>query len=218
MDYRRTSLFLIPFIAFVLALSPGCATKKFVIQEYASLDGKIGELGRSVDVTNQKVDAHQGRLREHDDKLATIGELVGRQDTQIKAVDGKIEQVRGLIRGRLVIAETARARDAKFGFDDSRLRSEATAAIDAFVGKLVQENLGVFLEIQGHADGTGPADYNLALGQKRAEAVKDYLYHKHHIPLHRMDVISLGSAQPLGDNATSEGRAMNRRIEILVYE
>ena len=46
----------------------------------------------------------------------------------------------------------------------------------------------------------------------------DYLYKTHHIPLHRMEVISLGSSVPVADIKTREGRAMNRRVEILVYE
>jgi len=46
----------------------------------------------------------------------------------------------------------------------------------------------------------------------------DYLYKKHHIPLHRMEVISFGSSMPGADNKTRDSRAQNRRVEILVYE
>jgi len=48
--------------------------------------------------------------------------------------------------------------------------------------------------------------------------VKLYLYREYNIPLSRMSVISFGSTAPLGDNATSDGRAQNRRVEVLVYE
>jgi len=64
----------------------------------------------------------------------------------------------------------------------------------------------------------GENAFNLQLGKKRADAVMDYFYKKHHIPLHRMEVISFGSSVPVADNGTRDGRALNRRVEILVYE
>ncbi len=211
MKNRRTALLLISFIAFILALTSGCASKKFVVQQVADLNKKVD------DVSNE-VEASQTRLREHDEKLATIGELIGQQDYQLKAVDTKVDEVKSLIRGNLISKETLRTSDAKFGFDSFKLIPEATAVIDTFVRKLIEENKGVFLEIQGHTDSIGSAEYNLALGKNRAEAIREYLYVHSHIPLHRMEVISLGSSQPLVDNSTREGRAQNRRIEILVYE
>jgi outer membrane protein OmpA-like peptidoglycan-associated protein len=83
---------------------------------------------------------------------------------------------------------------------------------------LIAQNKGLYLEIQGHADSSGPEDWNLFLGKKRAEAVMEYLHNMYHIPLHRMEVISYGSDKPIADNSSSEGRAQNRRVVILVYE
>ena len=83
---------------------------------------------------------------------------------------------------------------------------------------LVAQDKGVYLEIQGHTDSTGPESWNLLLGKKRAEAVMEYLHKNYHIPLHRMEVISYGSDMPVGDNSTREGRAQNRRVVILVFE
>jgi len=90
--------------------------------------------------------------------------------------------------------------------------------LDRFVQVLIQQDRGLYLEIQGHTDGTGEESWNLMLGKKRAEAIMEYLYKQHHVPLHRMQVISFGSSQPVADNSTKEGRAKNRRVEILVYE
>ncbi len=211
MKKRGVAVLSVPGMAFLLLFSSGCATKKFVNQEVAGLDQKIE--GVSVEV-----EANQKRIREHDERLATIGELVGKQDSQLKAVDTKIEEVKGLVRGTLIAKETLHSNDAKFGFGNSQLSPEAKAVIDAFVRKLIEENKGVYLEIQGHTDSTGPEEFNMGLGEKRAGAVKDHLYRQHHIPLHRMEVISYGSSKPLADNSSREGRAQNRRIEILVYE
>ncbi len=199
-----------PVMAFVLLFTADCATKKFVNQQITDIDKKV-------EGVSAEVEASQTRLKEHDERLATIGELVSQQDSQIKATDARIEEFKGLVRGQLVSKETVRTDDTKFGFDSFELSPEARAVLDAFVQKLIAENKGVYLEIQGHTDSTGPEEYNLALGQRRAEAVRDYLYRQYHVPLHRMSVISLGSSQPVVDNKNREGRAQNRRIEILVY-
>ena len=211
MKKHGAAFLLILVMAFLVIFTSGCASKKFVVQEVADIDKKVEDV-------SAEVEANQKRLREHDEKLATIGDLISKQDSQVKAVDAKIDEVKGLIRGNLIARETLRTSDAKFGFDSFQLTPEAKAALDSFVQKLVAENKGVYLEIQGHTDSAGPDEYNLALGKNRAEAVRDYLYRQYHIPLHRMEVISLGSSKPLVDNSTREGRAQNRRIEILVYE
>ena len=207
---RASALFLIPVVAFVILFTADCATKKFVTQQVTDLDKKVEGVSASVEES-------QKRLGEHDQKLATIGELVGKQDSEIKAADAKIEEVRGLVRGQLVSKETVRTGEGKFGFDSAELSPETKTVLDAFVQKLIAENKGVYIEIQGHTDNVGPDAYNLALGQRRAEAVRDYLYKQYKIPLHRMAVISLGSSEPVADNKTRDNRAQNRRIEILVY-
>lgn len=194
-----------------LLLSTACASKLFVRTEVATLDKKVEDVETSVE-ENQK------RIQGHDERLASIGTVIAQHDTQFKAVDAKIEEVKLFARGTLLYKETIRNRDATFKFDSFEIGSEAKTTLDALVKKLIEANRGVQIEIQGHTDNTGPEEYNVVLGNKRAEAVKQYLYREYHIPLHRMSVISFGSSVPVADNATSQGRAQNRRVEILVYE
>jgi len=151
-------------------------------------------------------------------RLASIGSIIKEHESQLKGVDGKIEEVKKYARGTLVFKEILRNNEATFGFDSFELAPEAKGTLDKFVQTLIELDKGVYLEIQGHTDSTGPESWNLLLGKKRAEAVMEYLYKQHHIPLHRMQVISLGSSVSLADNSTREGRAKNRRVEILVYE
>jgi len=113
---------------------------------------------------------------------------------------------------------TLKNSDAKFAFDSAALSDAAKGILDGFVQKLVTENKGVYIEIQGHTDNTGSDETNYALGQKRAEAVLMYLYKQYKIPMHRMSAVSLGSSMPIADNSTRDGRSQNRRVEILVYE
>jgi len=211
MKSNRTVFLAGLLIAVGLLLVPGCATKKFVRQEAAAIDQKVEEIETAIE-ENQK------RIREHDERLETLGSLISKQQDEIKGVDGKLEEVRKAAQGKLIFKETLRNDQAKFKFDSFELSAEAKAALDAFVQRLVEENRGIYLEIQGHTDSTGEESYNLLLGKKRAEAVMEYLYKQYHIPLHRMQVFSFGSSAPVGDNKTKEGRALNRRVEILVFE
>jgi outer membrane protein OmpA-like peptidoglycan-associated protein len=209
---RNRVIFVIALVAVAaLVLTPACATKKFVLGETATLDQKVEGVAN-------EVEANQKRLSDHDEKLATIGQLITQQDGKIQAVDGKVEEVKTLIRGNLVLQATITNNDAKFAFESAELSAEAKAAIDQFVQRLVQENKGVYIEIQGHTDNTGSDAVNIPLGHKRAEAVMMYLYKQYRIPMHRMSVVSLGSSMPVADNGTRDGRAQNRRVEVLVYE
>ena len=194
-----------------LLFIPGCATKKYVQQETATVDQKVEGVEAAVEES-------QKRIKEHDERLETLGSLITKNEQDIRGVDGKIEEVRKATQGKLIFKETLKNDQAKFKFDSSELAPEAKAALDVFVQKLVEENRGVYLEIQGHTDSTGEESYNLLLGKKRAEAVMEYLYKQYHIPLHRMQVFSFGSSAPVGDNKTKEGRAENRRVDILVFE
>jgi outer membrane protein OmpA-like peptidoglycan-associated protein len=75
----------------------------------------------------------------------------------------------------------------------------------------------LYFEIEGHTDNIGSEAYNLQLGEKRATAVRNYLSQKG-IPLHALNVISLGESRPVADNGTPQGRAQNRRVVIRVLE
>lgn len=211
MNRRRIAFIVGMAVIAAVFLSVGCATKKYVRQETATIDQKVEGIETAIE-ENQK------RIKEHDERLVTLGSLISQNQDQIKGVDSKIEEVRKLTQGKLIFKETLKNDEAKFKFDSAELGPEAQAALDAFIQRLVSENRGVYLEIQGHTDSTGEASYNLLLGRKRAEAVMEYFYKKYRIPLHRMEVFSFGSSQPVGDNKTRDGRAQNRRVDIFVFE
>ena len=205
-------------VLLLLALGQACATKKMVVEQVATVDSKVESIETSVEENQKRIKEHDAKLGTHDEKLTSIGTLIGQHDKQFKDVDGRLDEVRKVAQGKLIGKETIRNDEAKFKFDSFDLGAEAKATLDAFVQKLIAENKGVYLEIQGHTDSTGPEDWNLLLGKKRAEGVMEYLYKQHHIPLHRMQVISFGHSAPVADNATVQGRALNRRVEILVFE
>jgi OOP family OmpA-OmpF porin len=69
------------------------------------------------------------------------------------------------------------------------------------------------IEVRGYTDSRGNDDYNLGLSQRRADAVRDYLVEKG-TPAERLTAVGLGEADPIADNDTEEGRALNRRVAL----
>ena len=85
------------------------------------------------------------------------------------------------------------------------------AALDQ-VKTILEENPDGIVLVQGHASEDGSEEYNLALSQKRAEAVKAKLVELG-IDASRLEVEAFGEQQPIGDNTTTEGRVKSRRVE-----
>ena len=101
-----------------------------------------------------------------------------------------------------------------FDFDKFELKPQYCSILDEFVGKLTQ-NRNVQVEIQGHTDDIGTAEYNQRLSEARARAVKNYLVQKG-IEKDRLQPVGFGYAQNKAENDTEAGRALNRRVEIAV--
>ena len=215
MDKKKIIFFTGVVVLIGLVASPGCVTKKILLQEVATLDQKVEGVESSVE-ENQK------RIKEHDERLASLGSLITRNeskmDEQKAELDSRISEVKKFAEGKLLFEESLRNDEAKFKFDSYELADEAREMLDKFVEQLIAQDKGVYLEIQGHTDSTGPEEWNLLLSKKRAEAVMEYLHKQYRIPLHRMEVIGYGSSEPVADNTTRDGRARNRRVVILVYE
>ncbi|HET54855.1 MAG TPA: OmpA family protein [Ignavibacteria bacterium] len=101
-----------------------------------------------------------------------------------------------------------------FDFNKATLRSESYPVLFHAVQVLLQ-NPDMRVEIQGHTDNIGSDDYNMKLGERRAKTVKDYLVARG-ISADRLSVRSFGESQPIADNKTADGRAINRRVEFKV--
>ena len=101
-----------------------------------------------------------------------------------------------------------------FDFDKSNLRQDA---VDRMVSNVtwLKENADTFVLIEGNADERGTAEYNLALGDRRAKSTMDYL-EANGIPKDRMATVSYGKEHPTCTNATEECRFQNRRADFRV--
>jgi outer membrane protein OmpA-like peptidoglycan-associated protein len=104
--------------------------------------------------------------------------------------------------------------DVYFDFDRYSLRPEATRVLDEAIAAM-RENTTLRVEIEGHTCSIGTAEYNLALGDRRANAVKDYLVSRG-ITSDRLRTVSYGEERPKYDNSREETRRLNRRAALTV--
>jgi peptidoglycan-associated lipoprotein len=98
-----------------------------------------------------------------------------------------------------------------FDYDASELSTDARAALDAKL-PILRANPQLRLRISGHADERGSDEYNLALGQRRAAAVKRYLSDQG-IDQSRLDIVTFGEERPAVEGATEDAYRQNRRAE-----
>ncbi len=113
-----------------------------------------------------------------------------------------------------VTSKVTYAADAFFDFDKSVLKPAGRASLDDLVAKIQGVNVETIIST-GHTDSIGTDAYNQRLSLRRANAVKAYLVSKG-VPADRIVVEGKGEKQPVASNATREGRAKNRRVEIEV--
>lgn len=192
----------------IALIAGGCATKKYVRTEMETMESGVGE---RMDDIETEVEENQSAILENEERLAAASATA--RDAFDRAVAAG-----ELAEGKFLYETILSSDRFRFEVDRAELSDEASAALDEFAEQLTAENKNVFVEIQGHTDATGSDDYNMKLGQQRAEAVRLYLSGAHGIALHRMSVISYGETAPVSDNDTREGRALNRRVSLVVLQ
>ena len=101
-----------------------------------------------------------------------------------------------------------------FEYDSDEIRGVAEDKLRA-KAEILRANPGLRLRIEGHADQRGPTEYNLALAQRRAEAVKAWLG-AYGIAESRFTTLSYGKERPLDDGADESALARNRRAEFAI--
>ena len=209
-------------VAAVATFSTACASKKYVKTSVGEVNDKVDSLGRSVEQTQERTRQNEAKIGEVDAKATAAGNsaqqanaAAANANTAASAANANATGVDKQSKRRVleVVINTASS-----GFETMKaeLPDDAKGQIDQVIARLQQDPKNVWIEIEGHTDNTGPAELNEKLGLERADAAKRYLYEKHQIPLHKINVISYGMTKPIGDNKTKEGRAENRRIVIRV--
>jgi OOP family OmpA-OmpF porin len=130
------------------------------------------------------------------------------QDFEPIVVDINLDKVR---EGSMVVLN-----NIFFDVDKAELKDKSTVELEKIV-RFMTENPGVRIQISGHTDNTGSADHNRQLSLRRATAVYNYLV-KRGIKEGRVKYFGYGADKPIADNATAEGRQLNRRIEFSIVK
>lgn len=115
---------------------------------------------------------------------------------------------------KLERGESVVLRNIFFDYDKFELKNTSYTELNRVV-QLLQRSPSLSIEIAGHTDNQGSDSYNQKLSENRAQSVKDYLIEKG-VPAKRVSIKGYGSSSPIATNDTEEGRAANRRIEMVV--
>ena len=189
------------------SLAPDRKSQTRANDEYKDTQGKIAvKTKQDLSDTRTALAAseHAGELTA--ERLSA--EQKARTDAQ--AALAKLAAVREEPRGMVITLSGS----VLFASNRAILLPEARARLDQVADVLLttrERNL----TIEGHTDSQGSDSYNLALSQRRADAVRDYLVQRGY-QADRITAHGLGKGHPIADNASPEGRANNRRVEIVI--
>lgn len=142
-------------------------------------------------------------------KIQTIVEVIGQKKKKEKYKEIKIIRDEKGLRVRLKF-------NVLFNYGKYKLRKRSHSALNEIV-KLLREYPENRILVEGYTDSIGSKKYNLRLSAKRAEAVKKYLVSKG-IDKNRIKAMGYGEEKPIASNKTKQGRALNRRVEIVILK
>lgn len=144
----------------------------------------------------------------------TAGEVTGSFPNTIRAGSGRIEGLRSVTVASSATSLATMRELVHFAYDKSDLTTESRTALDAKVA-VFGSNPAMRIVIVGHTDTRGAAAYNLALGTRRAEAVKAYLVAAG-VDAGRIEIDTRGEAEPMVSGASDHARSLNRRDAFMI--
>lgn len=210
-------------IAGTMPFTVGCATKKYARNEVAPVINKTNELDdltakntRDIKDTDRRAQAGiqdaQNKANTADQHAVAAGQQADEANKNAQQVSTNVASLAGTVENLDNYKPVAES-SVHFGFDKADLTKKAKEALDQ-LGDQISSTKHFIVEVEGSTDSTGDADYNYELSKRRADAVIQYLADKYQIPTHKIYLIGLGKDKPVEKNATSEGRAKNRRVDV----
>jgi len=209
--------------AFALVLTTGCSTKNYVrsqtgplIQQTNDLDAKTAQDHRTITDTDQRAQAGianaQTAAAAADQHAQSAGQSADTANQSAQEAVKRVDSLTGVVANLDNYKQLADV-SVTFGFDRSKLTPADKAQLDAMASSLTTAR-GYILAVTGGTDSVGDAQYNYQLSNRRADAVVNYLQTKYNIAPHKFYLIGIGKDDPIADNASSAGRAHNRRVDV----
>jgi len=145
------------------------------------------------------------------DAAAAEAEAEARRQAREQRVEAEARAAEARAQRRLEEAVAAAGNAVYFDFDKSTLRAETRRVLDAHIALLKTGNRS--LRLEGHTDERGTREYNMALGERRARAVADYMS-LNGIAGYRIEAVSYGEERPVAIGVGEVNWQRNRRVEI----
>jgi peptidoglycan-associated lipoprotein len=209
MKKHLTWIGLLMVLAFSLALFSGCAEKKAVVKDEAATQ-------------EQKVAAAQDAVPAVAQQAATAAVTDDEAAKRAKEQAAKDEAARKAAAREAWLKKNAEAltdlnmQNIYFDYDKSSIRPDAREILKANA-EIFNKNGNATIVVEGHCDERGTAEYNMALGERRAQETKQYLVNLG-INASRIETISYGEERPLDNRSIEEAWAQNRRAQFLLKQ
>jgi outer membrane protein OmpA-like peptidoglycan-associated protein len=173
-------------------------------QELSRIESEKAELQATVSALDTQA-------RTLEDTARTLQEEKARLSARLAGALSQVSGTRSSARGMIVNLP-----DILFDTNEATLKTEARIVLAKLAGiLLIMPELN--LRIEGHTDSTGSAEYNQQLSERRAMSVRDFLALQG-ITAQRVVAVGYGFDRPVAENTTREGRAKNRRVDIVIAE
>jgi peptidoglycan-associated lipoprotein len=206
----------------VFFLSGCLATRDWVREQMDPVTGRVSQ-------TETRIGEAEGQINQLGNRLSSAESRISGIEGKLSGVDGRVGDADAKAQRALTALGNLKferrlvidmKEGANFGFNSSALPPQAKKEIDGFMSDLKGDLAGgenaVFL-VAGHTDNSGSDDFNYELGRRRADAVSRYLVSEKKMDPLRVVSVSYGENSPIAENNSRDGRAKNRRVEILVY-
>jgi len=201
-------LFLI--FAFSLTIFSGCAEKKAVVKDEAIQEQKVAAAQEGAPAAVTADDEAARRAKEAADREAALKEQAAKDEAARKAAAARAAWAKKNAEALVDL----NIQNIYYDYDKSSIRPDAREILKANA-EIFMKNSSSKIVVEGHCDERGTAEYNMALGERRAQEAKQYLINLG-IDASRIETISYGKERPLDNRSIEEAWAQNRRAQFLL--